>query len=153
MTVENGGKYVRYFHYERNGSVCYLFANEDTARTLDATVRLRGFEGGSYTLYDPFENVAVTRHSKDGTIPLTLAPYNMVAVLIGGASLSSVKMIFEETNPQRKFCHPPGRSRFARRRICPHTVLIKPRTRLKASPAPTPFPASRVTPATPQKWI
>ena len=106
VTVENGGKYVRYYHYEREGAVCYLFANEDITRTLETTVRLRGFEGGSYTLYDPFENVAVTRHSKDGTIPLTLAPYNMVAVLIGDASLSTGRMIFEENKPAKEILSP-----------------------------------------------
>ena len=106
VTVENGGKYVRYYHYEREGAVCYLFANEDITRTLETTVRLRGFEGGNYTLYDPFENVAVTRRSEDGTIPLTLAPYNMLAVLIGGASLSTGRMIFEENKPAKEILSP-----------------------------------------------
>jgi hypothetical protein len=81
VRVIGGGKGVRYYHYEKDGNACYLFSNEDITKTLHTTVTLGGFTGGAYTLYDPFENRAVTRFSENGEIPLTLAPYNMVAIL------------------------------------------------------------------------
>lgn len=75
-------KYVRYYHYERGSTTCYLFSNEDI---VDHTVnaRLRGFAGGDYVLYDPFANRAVRRRSENGDIPLTLSPNNLLTVLIG----------------------------------------------------------------------
>lgn len=83
VSVENGGKFVRYYHYKQGEASYYLFSNEDAVRACEATVRLRGFGGGDYTVYDPFENKAVRRHSENGEVPLTLAPYNLICVVIG----------------------------------------------------------------------
>ena len=101
VTVMGGGSMTRYYHYERKEGACYLFTNEDVTRTLHTTLRFRGFEGGNYTLYDPFENKAVTRHSQNGEIPLTLAPYNLVAILLGDHSAADDALITEMAEETR----------------------------------------------------
>ena len=82
VSVSACSKFLRYIHYDRNGEQCYMFSNEDVT-VIDTEIRLRGFEGGDYVLYDAFENKAVRRHSDDGRIPLVLAPNNMLVLAIG----------------------------------------------------------------------
>ena len=43
-------------------------------------MKLRGFAGGEYVLWDAFENKAVRRHSGDGSINLTVAPNNLLVL-------------------------------------------------------------------------
>ena len=104
VSIENGGKLVRYYHYEKGERACYMFSNEEAIKTYEVTVKMRGFSGGSYVVYDTFENKAVRRYSKNGSIPLTLAPYNMLCVIIGDdAELGDGSFVFEakegETRP------------------------------------------------------
>ncbi|MBQ8552513.1 MAG: hypothetical protein IJ428_06845 [Clostridia bacterium] len=96
ISLSDTARYVRYSHYEKDGVQCYFLSNEDVNRTVTTTVRLRGFEGGDYVLWDQFENTVVRRHSVDGSIPLTLAPYNMLVLLIGDTTeVGDIPLIFE----------------------------------------------------------
>ena len=73
-------KYLRYSHYTRDGEDYYLLSNESIS-TVSTVLSLRGFSGGDYILWDAFENKAVCRSSKDGNIPLALAPNNLLVLI------------------------------------------------------------------------
>ena len=79
VSLSEEHKFLRYAHYSRGGEQMYFLSNEDVV-TISTTLTPNGFAGGKYTLYDAFENKAVTRESADGKIPLTLAPYNLVVL-------------------------------------------------------------------------
>lgn len=97
MTLSCEARYVRYSHYDRGGVQCYFISNEDIHNTVCTDARLKGFEGGDYVIWDQFENTTVRRHSNDGTIPLVLAPYNMILLIIGDSTdADSSNLIFEE---------------------------------------------------------
>ncbi len=74
---------LRCRHGVRGGAHIYMLANEDIDRTAHTALRLRGFAGGDYILYDAFENTAAVGTSADGAIPLQLAPYHSVLILTG----------------------------------------------------------------------
>jgi len=82
ITVAGASKYLRYSHYSRGTEQCYLLSNEDVKPT-SVVLQLRGFSGGDYVLWDAFENKVVRRQSKDGRVPLTLAPNNLLVLLTG----------------------------------------------------------------------
>ena len=107
VSVKNGGKFVRYYHYEQGGVRYYLFSNEDTARPYETIVRMRGFDGGDYTVYDPFENKAVRRHSENGSIQLTLTPYNLICVVIGdNTECGDGSFVFEQKSEGSELISP-----------------------------------------------
>ncbi len=80
--------HLRYHHAVRNGAHIYLFTNEDVSRTMDTTVSLRDFAGGSYILYDAFENQA--RLVTADSVHLTLPPYHSVMLLCGDVELAHI---------------------------------------------------------------
>jgi hypothetical protein len=79
------GKLV-YYHYRRENDL-YLFANEATSDTFDGWVSIP--QSADVCLYDPWDNVLrPLRYDKtsDGTrFHLTLAPYELVAIVLGAA--------------------------------------------------------------------
>ncbi len=97
ITVENPNKYLRYSHYKRGKEDCYLLSNEDL-NSVSATLKLRGFAGGEYLLWDAFENKTVRRFSPDGSIQLTVAPCNLLVLFTGTEALANAdKLIWEPT--------------------------------------------------------
>lgn len=74
-------RFLRYHHTVRGGAHIYLFTNEDITRTIDTDVTLRDFSGGTYVLYDPFENRAEVISAD--LVHLTLPPYGSVMILCG----------------------------------------------------------------------
>lgn len=87
ITVCGDAKYIRYSHYERDGKQCYMISNENV-KASDLILSIRGFSGGYYTVWDAFENKAVSRYSEDGRIPLTAYPNNLI-VLITDTDINS----------------------------------------------------------------
>lgn len=79
VLVSGDSKYLRYAHYDRNGEQCYMISNEDR-KVSSATLRVKGFNGGYYTVWDAFENRSECRYSKDGSIPLTVYPNNLLVL-------------------------------------------------------------------------
>ena len=68
---------------------------------------MRGFKGGNYVVYDTFENKAVRRYSENGDIPLTLAPYNMLCVIVGdNTELGDGSFVFEAKEGETKLLSP-----------------------------------------------
>ena len=80
VTVTGDTKYLRYAHYDRDGEQCYMISNE-TLKAASVVLRVRGFTGGRYTVWDPFENRAESRYSEDGSMPLTVYPNNLLVLL------------------------------------------------------------------------
>jgi len=81
ISVSDECRFLRYAHYSRGDEQMYFLSNEDV-KAYSTTVTLNGFTGGRYTVYDAFENKAVTRESNDGKISLTLAPNNLVVLFV-----------------------------------------------------------------------
>ena len=79
-------KYIRYAHYTNGGKDYYILSNEGMAQT-NVLLTLKSYTGGSYVLWDAFENKAVC-HSCSGSIPLSLMPNNLL-VLIPDATLEN----------------------------------------------------------------
>lgn len=94
---ENGCKFLRYYHYKRNGADYYMFHNEDVTTVANARLTVSAFNGGSYIEYDPFENRAVRKYSKDGKINLTLCPYHSVILAFNELSYDGVEDSQEKT--------------------------------------------------------
>ena len=86
ITVSADEPFIRAAHYEKDGAPVWMLYNENITKTVEPDIRLRGFDGGDYVLYDAFENTAVRRHSEDGTIRLTLAPYHALVLLPGDST-------------------------------------------------------------------
>lgn len=75
---------LRVYHSRSEEGDFYLFVNEDIHRTAKAKVRLAGFEKGEYGLYDALLNRLEKRKSGDGTVEITLPPYQSAVVIVGG---------------------------------------------------------------------
>ena len=90
VTSDCDNKFLRYFHYERCGAHIYMFNNEDRNNEIKTKVRLSAFSGGRYIIYDAFENTAVYRDSENGEIPIELAPYHSILVIVGDVSFEKV---------------------------------------------------------------
>ena len=74
-------KYVRYAHYKKDSEDYYLISNEGRS-TASLSFKLKGFNGGNYTVWDPFENKALSKYSKDGNIQLTIIPNNLCVIIL-----------------------------------------------------------------------
>jgi len=98
ISLSEKHKFLRYSHYSRSGEQMYFLSNEDVV-TISTVLTLKDFAGGKYTVYDAFENKAVTRESADGKIPLTLAPNNLFVLFIGSdISVGDGKLLCEPVN-------------------------------------------------------
>ena len=82
VTVIGKSKYIRYSHYDRGDEQCYILSAE-CLKKASVTLRLGGFAGGDYLVWDAFENRAELRHSDDGEIPLILYPNNLLVLFTG----------------------------------------------------------------------
>ena len=78
-------KFIRYSHYRKGTEDLYLLSNEGRSAE-EVTLALRNFEGGSYTVWDPFENKATASYSEDGRIPLNLIPNNLCILILGDSN-------------------------------------------------------------------
>ncbi len=83
LTLSENAHYIRHLQLDRGGKICLFLSNEDMTGTQTVTLRLKGFDGGLYTVYDPFDNIALTRESETGEISVTLAPYHLTVLLFG----------------------------------------------------------------------
>ncbi len=100
------GIYLRTYHYRRNGAEIYMFVNEDMAQTIDTTVSLSAFSGGSYIEYDGFENEA-WRKSVDGKeIPISLAPYHATMLVFGDVAAEGIGAYEEQSYAEPIELHP-----------------------------------------------
>ena len=90
ISSECDNKFLRYYHCVRNGAQFYMLSNEDTACTINTTLKLSAFAGGDYIEYDAFENTAVRRNSKNGDVSICLPPYNSVVLIFGEVSFDGV---------------------------------------------------------------
>ena len=62
-----------------------MLRNEDITRTVQITVRVKGFAGDTCVIYDPLNNRAQTISCPGGEIPVTLAPYHSRILFPGEA--------------------------------------------------------------------
>lgn len=81
ISADGDTKYLRYSHYDRGGTQCYMLSNEGVKAT-DTTLSIRGFSGGYYTVWDAFENKAQSYYSETGKMSLTLYPNNLVVLFL-----------------------------------------------------------------------
>jgi hypothetical protein len=98
VTVASDTKYLRYAHYHRDGQHCYLFSNESMT-VSHATVTVRGFSGGYYTVWDAFENQAVSAYSADGVIRLTIHPNNLIVLFTDTELTAEHGKFLEDPDP------------------------------------------------------
>lgn len=84
-------KFLRYYHYLNNNAHIYMFSNEDTLKTVNTKITLAKFDGGDFIIYNAFENTACRAYSKDGSINLTLPPYNSVMIIFGDVPYDNIK--------------------------------------------------------------
>lgn len=75
--------FLRSYHYVRNNAHMYMFTNEHIADIISANVKLSGFSGGDYAVYDAMENRAYRAVSEDGSINITIPPYGSIMIIIG----------------------------------------------------------------------
>ena len=90
VTADYSGIFLRCYHYVRDNVHSCLFTSEDIHNPITTNVRISGFSGGDYILYDPMENTAWAGYSQDGTIPLSLDPYHSRMVFFGDISLGGL---------------------------------------------------------------
>ncbi len=79
IQCETEEKHLRFLHGTRGRTHLVMFVNEDIHHRLDTVVRVKGFAGGSYVIYDPFENTACRDEGE--TIRICLEPYQSCVVL------------------------------------------------------------------------
>lgn len=91
-------KLIRYCHYIHDDAELYVISNEDITRALNASISLKGFNGGNYIIYDAFENKTVRAYSESGRIDIMLHPYN--AVVIALSDMSKADFIKNDTNKE-----------------------------------------------------
>lgn len=75
--------FLRFYHYVHEDTHVYMFTNEGIHHDISTTIKLAGFAGGEYVLYDPMENTMNKYHSDNGEIPLELPIYGSVILLVG----------------------------------------------------------------------
>ncbi len=83
VTLSDSSKFVRAMHYRKSGSDVYMLINEDITKTVETSVRLRGFGGGKYLLSDIYGCRASVFDSPNGLIDVTLPPYQSVVIIPG----------------------------------------------------------------------
>lgn len=76
----------------------YVISNEDITRSVNVSIRFKGFSGGNYIIYDAFENKAVRAYSESGRIDIVLHPYNAVVIIL--SDMPEVDVIKNDTNKQ-----------------------------------------------------
>lgn len=102
VTNYSNCKFLRYYHYQRNGADFYMFHNEDMSGCANATIKLSAFDGGDYIEYEPFTNKAVKKHSDKGVIKLRLEPYHSVIIAVNDVDFEGIngyeEVIIESQN-------------------------------------------------------
>ena len=92
ITADKPQRFLRAFHYTHGNEHTYMLTNEDIHSTVDAQLRFSAFGGGKFVWYDALENKAYADRSEDGSIRVSLLPYQSVFVIFGD----------EEELPERK---------------------------------------------------
>lgn len=90
VVADYSGNGLRYYHYMRNGSHIYMFTNEDIHNRIETAVLLSAFSGGSYIVYDAFENTAYKKYSETGRIVIELDSYHSIFILCGDISYEGI---------------------------------------------------------------
>lgn len=90
VVTDYSGNGLRYYHYMRNGSHIYMFTNEDIHNRIKTDVSLSAFTGGSYIVYDAFENKAWQGRSENGRINIELDSYHSIFILCGDVSYEGI---------------------------------------------------------------
>ncbi len=85
VKTSSPARFLRSYHYvhDAQGLSLYWFSNEDIHNEIKTAVRIAGFTGGEYGIYDPMENTFVKATSINGEVPLVLSPYGSVIYVIG----------------------------------------------------------------------
>ena len=139
VVLEGETKFLRYAHYDRNGEQCYMLSNEDVT-PVTTVMSVRDFKGGDYLLWDAFENKTVRRHSRDGRIPLTVEPNNLIVLFINsGLGSEEGKLICEPTVFSEELT-PEWKIEICREQELPNYKLYKTTSRLVSITGPDELP-------------
>lgn len=88
IETEGDAASLRFYHYRKDGKEIYFFVNESPRETVKASVSFR--ESGEAALCDLMAGreyrAPVDRHAGKSILPLTLAPYESLAVIFGAES-------------------------------------------------------------------
>lgn len=83
VSMEHPDMLLRVYHYRRGGSHIYMLNNENAHHMVESRIKVSAFKGGEYAVYDGLENQAVLESSTDGSVLVSLHPYQSVILIFG----------------------------------------------------------------------
>ncbi len=83
VSMEHPDMFLRVYHYRRGGSDIYMLNNEDAHHIVESRITVPIFAGGAYVVYDGMENRATLESSRDGSILVSLQPYQSMILIFG----------------------------------------------------------------------
>ena len=131
ISVAENAKYLRYAYYKRGNERIYLLSNEDTV-PMSLNLKLRGFDGGRYVLWDAFENKAVCRDTADGNIPLRIYPNNLIVLFADSDFECGNEALVSEVYSCPSELDVQWRVELCREKDMPHYEYYKTFSRLKS---------------------
>jgi len=87
--VGENTKWLRVYHYSRNGGHVVMLTNEGIHGPVNAKLRLRDFKGGDFVRYDPMENKAV-RDTAKRQIEISLPVYGSEMLFFGDIDMEGI---------------------------------------------------------------
>ena len=87
--VGENTKWLRVYHYSRNGGHVVMLTNEGIHGAVNAKLRLRDFPGGDLVRYDPMENKAV-REKANRQIDIELPVYGSEMLFFGDIDMENI---------------------------------------------------------------
>ncbi|NLE12606.1 MAG: glycosyl transferase family 2 [Clostridiales bacterium] len=76
-------RFLRFYHYVSGDTHYYMFTNEGIRDTIECSVRFPVFKFGHYVVYDAMENIAWRETDLDGSIRISLKPYESLIYVFG----------------------------------------------------------------------
>ena len=87
--VGENTKWLRVYHYSRNGGHVVMLTNEGIHGAVNAKLRLRDFSGGNFVRYAPLENTAVLDSAKR-QIEIDLPVYGSEMLFFGDIDMEGI---------------------------------------------------------------